>query len=166
MAVLIFIWVALPSGTYTPVDEDLAPESITTLTNNARTRMGTEESWPLIKEERFPTPQDEPTFYRQRGARGVVNVDPKMYPMHAPVARPDRQPEKKRRDPELYPVEKLEVAVAYGPVLEIDRTPAAVGVRPSSDGLVGRELPERIRARLGARGGVGGVGRDNNFKTK
>lgn len=111
-AVLLVVWIALPDSERTPIDEDQGPSSLVQKVTRANERLDT-ESWPTIREERVPT-EDR---YTEAVRDDLLSVSPSGYPADVPLDKPLFPPQIKRDDPKLYPVEELEVAVVYGPLV-------------------------------------------------
>jgi hypothetical protein len=112
LAVLLVIWVALPSREHTPVPEELTPKHLNELVRAANERLDSNQ-WSVIKNQRFSAPDD----YLAKIPQNAVSAS--GYLADLPLNKPLFPSAEKRRDPELFPVEKLEIAVAYGPVVEI-----------------------------------------------
>lgn len=147
VAALLAVWMMLPSSKYTPLDESKSgPEALQTKATNATAKLSS-DSWPTIREKRF----DQPDNFIERGERGTVRVEPDAYAAPVPLAKPLFPLDKKREDPQLYPPEKLEVAVDYGALAIVDSDAEVGGGRRLLDaggGDGGRPVPPKIQQEL------------------
>ncbi len=146
VAALLAVWMMLPSSTYTPLDESKSgPEALQTKASSATAKLSS-DSWPVIRSKRF----EHPDNFIERGERGTVRVSPDDYAAPVPLAKPLFPLDKKREDPNLYPPEKLEVAVDYGALAVVD--PADDGAaRPlldAGDSEGNRPVPMKIQQEL------------------
>lgn len=144
LAVLVVLWVALPDSKRKPIDDSqLGPDAIKQTASSAGTRLQTDTAWPLIKGERFK----EPDNYLARAERSLIRVESNDYPADTPLNKPLFPLDVKRKDPDIYPIEKIEVAVSYGPVTSVEEGGRPM-IRREPVAADGRPLPAAVAQRL------------------
>ena len=165
LAVLVVLWVALPDSQRKPIEENLRPTAIISTATSATNRLARTDVWDgVIKPERFKQPDN----YRLRAEGSLTPIDHKNYPAEIPLHKPAFPMDLRRTDPKIYTIEKIEVAVSYGPVTtaEDPRADGRAAIRRPTEKPVevdGRPLPPSVMERLQKYGAPAGMGSGDGF---